>query len=318
MSRFDKATLPLVALIAFLVLSGYGERPDSVPSGPVRPATPNLSVTLPAHTNYAGVCRQLADWEREAPGLTVLRIYGTSSRGQKMRCLYVGNQLVGKRRSVLVTACIHGNEPLSPTVVESYAGRLLSGYGREERLTALLDGLDICFVPVVSPDSYPDSRHVDGVDPNRDFPGPHDPHRNSTPAIAALQVLFCSNHFRAAWSGHTFGRVFLTPYGDTNERCPHDVAYERLFGRMATLADYKHIRACEMYGTPIHGSEVDWYYRQGACSCVCEYGTHQHAPTLSDTTTELDRTWEAFLLFLQEAPTLVTTGHANLSQYILP
>ena len=40
---------------------------------------------------------------------------------------------------------------------------------------------DIYFIPVVSPDSYPKSRIVDKVDPNRDFPHLGRPNHKSIP-----------------------------------------------------------------------------------------------------------------------------------------
>jgi hypothetical protein len=305
----------VLGLAAWLTVQSSPQPP--APPAIVRPATPRLSVEVPAFQQYAGIVKQLDTWHAEAPGLTERGSYGTSRGGRSLEYLrlYTVHEKKNhtmrnfrvhvQRPAVLVTACIHGNEPWSTSVVMGYIGRLLANYGKDEAVTAILDSRDIYFVPVVSPDSYPNSRHVDGVDPNRDFPGPHDPNRKSTPSIAALQSLFLKIHPKAAWSGHTFGRQFLTPYGDTTERCKDDAAFNTLFDEMARLANYKHLRSCQLYGSVIHGSEVDWYYRNGAASCVCEYGTHQHAPSLDDTQSELNRTWSAFVKFLQEAPTLL-------------
>ena len=56
-----------------------------------------------------------------------------------------------------------------PSII-AYSGLLLSEYGKNDRITKILDTAEIYFVPVVSPDSYPYSRTVEGVDPNRNFP----------------------------------------------------------------------------------------------------------------------------------------------------
>lgn len=295
--------------VALLTL-GLGNATAQLPPLPAvpatqRPATPHLSVEVPPHLDYAGVVNQARTWSLEAPGLTRIASYGRSRQQQELLVLEVGHLSLPGRLPVLVTACIHGNEPLSTSVVMGYIGRLLASYGKDERVTKILDTRAIYFVPVVSPDSYPHSRHVDGVDPNRDFPGPHDPRHQSTPSIAALQALFLKHRFKAAWSGHTSGRVFLTPWGDDVSPCPDDAAFTRLFGAMARLANYQHKRACHLYAMPIQGSEVDWYYRHGAASCVCEYGTHQRPATPQEIRVELDRTWPAFLLFLEQAPLLI-------------
>ena len=47
-------------------------------------------------------------------------------------------------------------------------GKLLDSKD-DEHIKQILEGREIWIVPVVSPDSYPHSRHVEGVDPNRDF-----------------------------------------------------------------------------------------------------------------------------------------------------
>ena len=103
-------------------------------------------------------------------------------------------------------------------------------------------------------------------------------------------------------SGHTWGRVYLTPYGDRNQLCLNDSDYRRIVGEMGRMSQYSMQRACQMYGHPIHGTEVDWYYRNGAFSIVMEFGTHQRVPSKSDIYTEFNRTFKAVLHFVKEAP----------------
>jgi hypothetical protein len=71
-----------------------------------------------------------------------------------------------------------------------------------------------------------------------------------------------------------------------------------------------------MYNSPIYGTEVDWYYRngafattpnrkrihRGAFAIVMEFGTHQHIPSQSDIDSEFRRTFQAVLYFIKEAP----------------
>lgn len=294
-----KRLLPVAFVVLLVSLS---LQPAPTPVGPARVPVPQIAEPVPAHLSYQETAAQLQQWQKESDGLAEVVGYGTSKRSAKLLALKVGRGTL----PVLVTACIHGNEPHSAGVVVGYAGKLLAGYGQDARCTKILDERVIYFVPVVSPDSYPHSREVDGVDPNRDFPGPHAPAHESTPSVKAIQDLFTGIRPKAAWSGHTYGQVFLTPYGDSMQPCPDDARYKDLFGRIARACKYRHIRACEMYGRPIKGSEVDWYYRSGATACVCEYGTHQRKPSHDEIRSELSRTWEGFLTFCEEAP--ITTG----------
>lgn len=300
-----------------------GGRPLPTPPE-LPPIRTNITRPQPGHMSYDQTVAQLKQWNQESPELTSVAVYGKSSRGKDLYYLRICNRrsmVTTDRPRVLVTACIHGNEPLASSTTMWYIGALLSQYGRDEAITHLIDSRDIFFVPVVSPDSYPSSRMVDGVDPNRDFPGPSRPGHRSVAPVKAVQDLFLSVRPNAVMSGHTWGRVYLTPYGDKMQNCPDHDAITAVTNKMKGLSGYRCIRACDMYGvnglnnppirtagvgefvsTPIHGTEVDWYYRNGSFAIVCEFGTHQRVPSDDDTRVEFNRTYQAFLLFLREAP----------------
>jgi hypothetical protein len=286
------------------------DAPPAVPQ-PKRPATPAIPPAdlIPAHRDYASVIRLIRSWAAAAPDLATVEQYGTSTKGQPLVCLQLTSpsgwpiiKSTGQRvppPAALIHACIHGNEPLSTSVVLAYVAHLLAGYGRDDVCTQALESRQIVLVPVVCPDSFPFARASDGKDPNRVWAD-----AQPVTAVAAMQKLFARVQPAACWSGHTSGRQFLTPLGDSRERIPEEQQYADLFARMAKLANYQWLHACELYGRPIFGAETDWYYRHGACAHVTEYGTHQHAPSLADTQAEFTRTWPAFLLWLKEAPTL--------------
>jgi len=275
--------------------------------------------------NYEQTVLQLKQWNLEAPEMTEVGVYGKTSKGRDCYYLRVFNkrhsQLAEKPR-VLITACIHGNEPLSSSTTMWYIGNLLSRYGKDDGISQVIDSRDIYFVPVVSPDSYPVSRIVDGVDPNRDFYSLNRSHKPSA-CVKAIQDLFMKIKPNAVMSGHTWGRVYLTPYGDKMQNCPDHDAIMSVMNKMSGLSGYRCMRVCDMYNpngtinnppirvtdlesdyviSPIYGTEVDWYYNNGAFAIVCEYGTHQKIPKDEETKFEFDKTFQAFLLFLKEAP----------------
>lgn len=298
-------------------------------SQPVLPPIKNhITKACPSYMNYEQTVAQLQQWNKEAPEMTEVGTYGKTSRGKDCYYLRVCNKRfsqTAEKPRVLITACIHGNEPLASSTVMWYIGNMLDKYGKDQAITQLLDSRDIYFVPVLSPDSYPHSRHVDGVDPNRDFPGPSRPNHRSSAPVKAIQDLVLKIRPKAVMSGHTWGRVYLTPYGDRMQNCPDHEAIWKVMQECSKLSGYRLIRACDMYkgngglnnppiraagaeayddyaSMPIYGSEVDWYYRQGAFAIVCEFGTHQRIPSDADTRTEFDKTFGAFLYFVREAP----------------
>lgn len=270
---------------------------------PVVAQTPKISNVLPDYLDYSKIIAQLKQWNQEAQDLTEINTYGKSNKGNELYYIQITNKLKKEPKPVvLIHACIHGNEPLATSCIMGYIGNLLNGYNKDQTITKLIDSRNIYFIPVLSPDSYPNSRFVDGVDPNRDYPNPLQPNRQSSTQVKAVQDLFLKIKPKAVLSGHTFGRVYLYPYGYQYEQCPHANEYKRILQQMGKTSNYKIKRACEIYNSPIYGGELDWYYLNGAFSIVCEFGTHQRIPTKQDIKIEYDATWTGFLYFIQEAP----------------
>lgn len=274
-----------------------------LPEPEIESPNPVISNSKPDYQNYSETVRQLKEWHEEAPRLTDIGTYGYSSQGKEL--YYIKIHSVGEEKDkpvVLITACIHGNEPLSASTTMNYIGAMLEEYGENEKITQLINSRDIYFVPIVSPDSYPYRRHVDGVDPNRDFPSIRNSNKKSVPPVLALQKFFLELKPNAVISGHTHGRVYLTPWGDQRKSCPNESDYQRVMSKMGYLSQYKVIRASQMYGNPIYGTEVDWYYRNGAFAIVMEFGTHQRIPSRRDIDQEFNQTFNAVLHFIKEAP----------------
>jgi hypothetical protein len=274
------------------------------PPPELQPKTPNISNPVPSHQSYQQIIAQLKEWQREAPDLvSEVGVYGKTSRGQDIYFVRVGNMYKRDKLKVLLYGCIHGNEPISTSTMMAFVGTLLSKYGADDTATQLLDTREIVLVPVVSPDSYPNSRHVDGVDPNRDFPSKRNLGRVSVPPIKALQDFHKQEQFRAALLGHSWGRWLLYPWSEIYEPCSHDAQYRDITKRMADTSGYKPKKSSDFYpGRTIVGGGCDWFYRNGCFALTPEFGTHQRKSTDEEIRYELDLVYEAFVLFIREAP----------------
>jgi hypothetical protein len=278
------------------------EQPEPKPK-PLPPINYDITTTIPSYLDYNQMVSQLKKWEEEAPELVKVGIYGKSTKGTDLYYLRLCNERnEEKAPSVLVTGSTHGNETLSTATQMAYIGTMLDRYGDDDKITKVVNSRDLYFVPIISPDSYPHSRYVDGVDPNRDYPTKRYPSKISVAPIKAIQDLFNDLNPRAVISGHTFGRVFLYPWGDSRQVTSNDTEYKRILREMSRLSRYGIKQACYVYGRPIYGTEMDWYYRNGAVGMVIEYGIHQRKPTNSEIKTEFDKTFEAVLYFMDEAP----------------
>lgn len=256
---------------------------------------------LLSHKNYEEIVSILKKWETKAPDLVDSGSIGKTTKGIDTFYIKITNEFNPGKEVVLLTACIHGNEPWSTSTMLGYVGKLLSSYGKDERITKILNEKTIYFIPVVSPDTYGSSRRVDGVDPNRDFPTLNNPDKKSVPPVQNLRDFFLKIKPKSVLSGHTYGRVFLVPWGDTREKNPNEEDYEKIVSKMANLSRYGWMKASQLYGRPIIGAEDDWYHRNGAFAIVMEFGTHQRHPSLEDTKTEFDRTLDSVLFFIEES-----------------
>lgn len=277
--------------------------PKTIPS--------NITAEVYGYQSYSEIVSKLNEWHQKAPHLTEVGTYGESSKGHDLHFIRITNLAIQEDKpKVLITSCVHGNEPLATSTTMSQFSALLSGYGKDDRITKLLDTRDIYLVPVVSPDSYPFSRHVDGVDPNRNYPTIKDPNKKSVPPVEALKQFHLKHHFNAVISGHTWGRWYLIPYGYKHDPTPNDKDYQEIVGEMARMSGYKLLQASKLYPIgssggrrqPIWGGDMDWFYFNGAFTIVCEFGDHQRKPTQAETEREFKKTNGAFLLFLEKAP----------------
>lgn len=294
--------------ISFLIVgqkltSKFKSEPSPEPRIELKePQTPDIQEYLFGHKSYEEIISIFKEWEIKAPNLVEVGTYGQSTQDKKLYYLKISNEFHPSNKVVLITACIHGNEPLSTSTVLAYAGKILSSYNKDLELTKLVNDRTIYIIPVVSPDSYPNDRSVDRVDPNRNFPTLKNPSKESVSPIKCLQDFFLKIKPDSVLSGHTYGRLFLIPWGDSNKDNPNYQDYKRIASKMCDLSGYKYQRACEMYGHPIFGTEMDWYHRNGAFAMVMEFGSHQRKPTLEETKKEFEKTFESVVFFIKKSP----------------
>ncbi|MGH9198313.1 MAG: M14 family zinc carboxypeptidase, partial [Acidimicrobiia bacterium] len=146
-------------------------------------------------------------------------------------------------------------------------------------------------VPVIqrNPDAY-------GVDPNRNYsyhwggggstdstlllgdqtyrgPGPQ-----SEPETKNVEDLILSRSVTSIITNHTYSRLVLRPWGDTDKDAPGEQYLEALGARMAkAMGGYKNIKGIELYVTT--GSMADWGYGTlGIPSYTFEHGLAFHPP----------------------------------------
>lgn len=260
---------------------------------------------LPVYMTYNQIQEQLIKWNNKSPKITNLGSFGYTTNNRKRVFIEVKGK--NSTNKILVHACIHGNECLATNMCLGYCGMLLSKYNSDKTIQDLVDSRDIYFVPVLSVEAYPSQREVNGKDPNRDFNS-----RNPVPPVRDIIKLFNIIKPVSTISIHTFGRKLLMPPGDSTGDCANSKDYKSILGSMAHLSNYNLIKASQLYGHPIYGTEVDYYYKHGSFSFVWEVGVDQCPNNWNQIKEEFTRTWPAFLHFIKESPNVkISTASAK-------
>ncbi|KAM6972943.1 carboxypeptidase A1-like [Aplochiton taeniatus] len=235
----------------------------------------------------------------ENPKLVSKLVIGQSYEGRPLNVLKFSTG-GDNRPAIWIDTGIHAREWITPASGAWFAKKIVTDYGRDPGLTAILNRMDILMELVVNPDGYyythtsnrmwrktrkpnPDSSCV-GVDPNRNWDagfgtaGSSDnpcsetyrgPSAHSEPEIKAI-VDFVKSHanLKAFVSIHSYSQMLLYPYGYTNIPAKDQAELHELARKAITdLASL--YGTSYTYGSIIDtiyqasGNTVDWTYNQG-------------------------------------------------------
>lgn len=290
-------TISFLAAILFLVTENKSQIPTEQITSPKqisiipeskKPEKPKITTEIPSYLTYPQIASQLMRWKKEAKDYVEIGNYGKSV-GENIYYAKLTNKLSkNKKIKILLTGAIHGNEQWSTCIVMACTGTILAKH------TSLLDNYEIYIIPSVCPTSYGVRREINGLDPNRNFQN-----QQPLPPIQAIKSFFEKHKFDAVMSGHTCGRVFLFPPGNSYAAPNPKIA--NLCEKLAQLSGYQIKQLCYNYSHVIHGTEADWYASQGAVAVICEIGTHMNAPREQEIYSEFNRLFPAYLYFIKNA-----------------
>ena len=104
---------------------------------------------------------RLRNIERKNPNIAKIGSIGNSVRGEPLVYLKLSGNV--NRRSLMepmfkYVGNMHGNEVISRQVLIYLAEYLSNGYGRDERISRLLNTTEIFLLPTLNPDGYALSR----------------------------------------------------------------------------------------------------------------------------------------------------------------
>ena len=166
-SRHGKLLLPIIITLTTLLFSCEEAADDNAGFG--NPPVPENCFCDPE-----GINTYLEWTAAEYPGLTELRIIGTSGSGRDILALEISDNpgITENEPAVLINGAIHGNEQIAAGIPLKMIEFLLQAYtdGNADAIY-IVNSLKLHFIPAVNPDGLAGSarNNSNNVDLNRNF-----------------------------------------------------------------------------------------------------------------------------------------------------
>lgn len=262
---------------------------------------------------FAEVMTLLDQFRLQFPQLiSAKQTIGTSIEGRPIVAVKISDHpdVAEPEPRALFDALHHAREPASMQSLLWFMHHLLSNYGSDARVTALVNERELWFVPVVNPDGYVfnevtqpgggglwrKNRRVSaggaiGVDLNRNYPyawgvddlgSSPDPASEvfrgasplSEPETAALDAFVGAQQFDVVWSVHAHGELLMFPFAASNDTALQDVALYREHGACFAAHSNDRIGSVSNLLGLGNGSALDHHHvAHGAMSWTPEVGT---------------------------------------------
>ncbi len=214
---------------------------------------------------YAGVEDEVKKLAESYPSIAKYEVYGKSKQGRNLFALKISDNVATDENEpeLLISGATHGNEIEGTEVVMKAIRALVTNYGKDQRLTKIVNDHEIFFVPTLNADGYASrSRYDNGVDPNREYAWPEQP--NYVPkaaSITAIVSFFHSHNFAGSMDLHSSGGLVMYPWAYTHDPVPEadKKIFESLGRKMAEPLGYEVGPISDIiYIAP--GSSADYYY----------------------------------------------------------
>jgi hypothetical protein len=233
------------------------------------------------------------------PTLTDLQSMGTSVEGRDLPVIRITSGIVTKKAKpeVLIMGCLHARELMSVEIPLRFAEYLLTNYGTDPDVTAMVDTRDIYIAPMMNPDGhvYVENNNAGdwwtwwrknrrdngdgsiGVDLNRNFgyawgydnngssPDPSSivyrgPAPFSEPETQAIETFCAAHDFTIAFSYHSYGELLLYPWAYIFDYTVDHELFRELALRFTQENGYFPGNTAEGAIYAVNGGSDDWAY----------------------------------------------------------
>lgn len=166
----------------------------------------------------------LQTWAQQYPNLCRLYQVGTSTLARPILVMQItDNPLVEEfEPEFKYVANMHGDEAIGQEMAMRFIEHLLTSYGIDPGITALVDSTDIHVLPIMNPDGYVDHDRYNtaGYDLNRNFPSPTHPAGNEPPLqpeTMAVMDWTAAHNFVLSAGLHSGAVGIVYPWGHAHD-----------------------------------------------------------------------------------------------------
>ena len=180
------------------------------------------------YPTYEAYIDMMYQFEIDYPDLCIVQNIGYSVNGRELLFAKISDNvnLEEDEPEFMYTSTMHGNETTGYVLMLRLIDFLLSNYGIDERVTNIVDNIEVWINPLANPDGTytggnnvivnPTRYNANGVDLNRNFPDPEDgPHPDGNPwqvETIAMMDLAYAHSFVLASNIHGGAEVVNYPW----------------------------------------------------------------------------------------------------------
>jgi hypothetical protein len=269
-------------------------------NGIVTPANFSLG-TFGGYHNYAELLEELDEMRTLFPNLISVKApVGLTStiEGRPVYWVRISNNpdVNQEKTKVLYTALTHAREPAGLQQMLFQMWYILENYATNAEIQALVNNLEIYFIPCVNPDGYLYNQSTNpngggmwrknrrnngngtmGVDLNRNFGymwgidnqgsspnGSSETYRGtqgfSEPESQIVKQFCESREISLALNNHTYSDVLIYPFGYSNILSPDSTVFVEYAKRMTAMNNYQYGTCYQTLGYTANGGSDDWFY----------------------------------------------------------
>ncbi len=291
------------------------------------------------YQQYNDIIIRLDDLAAAHPAIATRESAGSSLQGRDIPVVRItGPGDASNRPMVFINGCQHAREWVSPATVMYIAERLMEDYGSDQRVTDLLNSVEVVIAPMVNPDGYVYSwtnnrfwrknrRGGYGVDLNRNWSWEwgglgssgntsSEVYRGtapfSEPESAAIRdyVMPDADRMIASIDYHNYSQLILWPWGyDAVDPPPDDLArFQTIsFGMRDEILNSGGVPYTPMAGYDLYaaaGTAQDWFYGEGTAMALTielrDTGNFGFLLPASQILPTATENWAAFLYFAEQ------------------